>query len=470
MPAAIPLEAILEALPEAVVAADGTGQIVYASAAVERLLGWKASDLAARPLATILPGTALGACPRGESVPVIARARDGTEIALDVTSALRGDGADALLVAALRPQATERDLGGSQARHMKMQEIGRIGSWVSGLGDGDGLVWSDETYRIFGMPVGAPLLVESFFERVHPEDRAAIRENVQRALVGGGPYRIEHRIIRPSGEVRWVRESADVEFDGDGRPLRLMGVVQDVTEAHLAKEALERAVRARDIFLSIASHELKTPLTPLTLQLQSIDRLARKTQGALPVTTVLEKVAKAEKQVAHLSRLVEDLLFVARATEDGLELAPEPLDLSALVAEVAERFRPAFEAVGAALSVETPGPVPSMWDRLRLDQALSNLLGNALKYGRGQPVSVVLRASDEEASLSVRDRGIGIAPEDCERIFGRFERAVSDRNYGGFGLGLWIARQVVEAMGGEVEVASRLGEGSTFTVTLPRRC
>ena len=145
------------------------------------------------------------------------------------------------------------------------------------------------------------------------------------------------------------------------------------------------------------------------------------------------------------------------------------MELSALVREVAERFEPELTRAGSALRLHMSAETGGQWDRLRLDQVVTNLLSNAVKYGRGNPIQVETEATGGQVRLFVKDGGIGIASEDLSRLFNRFERAVSERNYGGFGLGLWITRQIVEAMGGRIHVTSQLGVGSTFTVELPRQ-
>jgi signal transduction histidine kinase len=174
------------------------------------------------------------------------------------------------------------------------------------------------------------------------------------------------------------------------------------------------------------------------------------------------------RQVKRQVQLVTELLDVSRISAGRLELNLEPLDLGALVREVAERFEPELERTDTDLKLVLAPGACGHWDRLRLDQVLTNLLSNAVKYGRGQPVHVELTATEQRVRLDVRDGGIGIAAEHLSRLFHRFERAVSERHYGGFGLGLWIARQIVEAMGGHITVHSNLGVGSTFTVELPR--
>jgi signal transduction histidine kinase len=242
---------------------------------------------------------------------------------------------------------------------------------------------------------------------------------------------------------------------------------QSAENARLYREA-QKAVRMRDEFLSVASHELKTPLTPLHLKLQGIKREAeRSPEGRMPGTQVVRAVEGAEQQVRKLAVLVSELLDVARLTENRLTLALEKVDVSQVLGEVTARFAPEAVRAECPLRVDTPAGVVGQWDRQRLEQIVTNLLTNALKYGAGRPVSLSARAVGHQAWLQVRDEGIGIAPENLGRIFGKFERAVPERHYGGLGLGLYIAQQLAHAMGGEIRVDSRVGEGSVFTVVLP---
>jgi len=173
--------------------------------------------------------------------------------------------------------------------------------------------------------------------------------------------------------------------------------------------------------------------------------------------------------VRKLADLIRDLLDVSRLAHGKLSLNPEDVDLAALTREVTAGLAPEAERAGCALEVHEAGPLVGHWDRMRLEQVLSNLLTNALKYGAGQPIRVDVRAEAEEAVLEVRDGGIGIEEEHLARIFGKFERAVSERHYGGLGLGLYITQQVVQAMGGSIQVESQPGHGATFRVRFPRR-
>ncbi len=230
-------------------------------------------------------------------------------------------------------------------------------------------------------------------------------------------------------------------------PLVLAGAVAD----------RQRAVRARDDFIAVAAHELRTPLTALEMQLELLERAIKKDPGA----PVLDRVHKIVGSSRRLERLVNQLLDVSRITAGRLHLDPEPVDLGALVREVAARVGEGNTPVVVSGVEEVRG----RWDRLRLDQVVANLVGNAVKYGHGKPVEVELQ-QDGDAILRVTDHGIGIEPERQKRLFQKFERAVG-REFGGFGLGLWITRQIVEACGGSIQLWSEVGQGSVFTVRLP---
>jgi signal transduction histidine kinase len=243
-----------------------------------------------------------------------------------------------------------------------------------------------------------------------------------------------------------------------------------VDNARLLREARE-AVRLRDEFLGIASHELKTPLTPLHLKVQllhkQVEVLAANGQ---PVSAerVSETLDVVQRQVRKLTSLVDNLLDVSRITAGRLRLELEEMDLASVAAEILYRFAPSAAQLGCSLELHAPLPVVGRWDRLRLEQVVTNLVSNALKYGAGKPVCVTVEAEGRTARLTVKDSGIGISAQDLPRIFERFERAVSDRHYGGLGLGLYITRQIVEAFGGTVSATSQPGVGSTFVLELPR--
>jgi PAS domain S-box-containing protein len=283
-------------------------------------------------------------------------------------------------------------------------------------------------------------------------------------------------VQRADGTRVWLSVNAQPLFEPDGHtPAGVVSSFFDVTErirseeerVRLLQEAQE-AVRARDEFLSIASHELRTPLTPLNLKLHTLLRAAEATPDAgVPAARVAADVHVAQRQVRKLADLIRDLLDVSRLVHGKLSLNLEDVDLAALAREVTAGLAPEAARVGCAVEVHAAGALVGRWDRLRLEQVLTNLLTNAVKYGSGQPIRVDVRAEGGGAVLVVRDQGIGIETEHLERIFGRFERAVSERHYGGLGLGLFITEQIVRALGGTITVESQPGQGATFRVHLP---
>ncbi|WP_163869524.1 sensor histidine kinase [Myxococcus eversor] len=240
-----------------------------------------------------------------------------------------------------------------------------------------------------------------------------------------------------------------------------------VDNARLYREA-RRSVRLRDEFLAVASHELKTPLTPLQLRLQWLRRQTRKDRPYLPTPMVISQLDVVQRQVDKLSGLVHGLLDVSRLSSGRLVLHREDVDLEAVARAVKDQLAVPASQAGSPVSVSVRGDVHGHWDRVRLEQVLTNLLANAVKYGAGHPVHIALRGEAERVVLRVEDAGIGIASEYQSHIFERFGRAVSERHYGGLGLGLYITRQIVEAHGGDIQVRSEPELGSRFEVTLPR--
>jgi len=167
--------------------------------------------------------------------------------------------------------------------------------------------------------------------------------------------------------------------------------------------------------------------------------------------------------------LDEGLLDASRLAEGPLALDREEVEVGTLVASVADRMRESAATAGSALHVEVGAPISGRWDRFRIEQVVGNLIGNAIKYGAGRPIDVSASPSAGKAVIAVSDQGVGISPEDQRRVFERFARLTPGRDYGGFGLGLWISRTIVEAHGGTIAVSSQLGNGASFVVQLPLR-
>jgi signal transduction histidine kinase len=278
-------------------------------------------------------------------------------------------------------------------------------------------------------------------------------------------------------------ESFDVIRFRDGRwferfskpqriELRTVGRVwsfRDITQRRQFEDALQRSVRARDEFLSIASHELYTPIHSLTL---AVDALAQhRLDHSLTPEQYARMINLATRQVERLTKLVGTLLDVTRVDADQLVLARELVDLGDLVTSVAESFASEVARQERQLIVKAQAGVRGNWDRSRLEQVLTNLMSNAIKFGQGNPVEIALSREDgptgARAVVRVVDHGIGIDPADIHRLFDRFARAVPSSHFGGLGLGLYVSRMIVHAHGGTLDVTSELGHGSTFTMSLP---
>lgn len=228
---------------------------------------------------------------------------------------------------------------------------------------------------------------------------------------------------------------------------------------------LRKAVAARDEFIAVVAHELRNPMTPIVGQVELLLARAQREGASAAMVAGLQRL---EFAVSHYVRRASTLLDVSRVNTDNLRLEPSTFDMAELVAQTTLHYRLLAERAGSALQCRAQSPVIGTWDRLSAEQVMDNLVSNAIRYGAGEPIVIGLEQAPAGIVLSVRDQGIGIAPEAQARIFERFGQADGGRTNGGFGVGLWLVRRLVEAQGGRVEVHSEPGRGSTFTVRLPR--
>lgn len=306
---------------------------------------------------------------------------------------------------------------------------------------------------------------------LHPDDAervvAAWREGIERQQ----PWLCEYRMRRKDGAYRWHLGGMVPVCAQNGEVIRWVGSATDIDDQKRVlaerEDLLRRtqdAVQGREVFLAVAAHELRTPLTPLRLQIDTLLRALR-SPSAFQTERVQRGLEVASRQIHRLQLLVEALLDVSRIASGRIELAEDEVDLVMLANEIVERHRP--EGAPGQLRLQTPESLRVRTDRMRVEQVLTNLVTNALKYGRGRTVRVKLTREGDDVHLVVQDEGLGISAEDSERIFERFERASGNLPHGGLGLGLWIVRQIITTMGGSIEVASELGRGSTFTVVWP---
>ncbi len=252
-----------------------------------------------------------------------------------------------------------------------------------------------------------------------------------------------------------------------GEPALALLTFLDITRQKQSEVELREAMEARDEFFSIATHELKDPLFALQLSIQLLRHAAQK-QGEIP-GHVSQHLEVSHRQADRLAQLIDNLLDVSRIANHRLRLDVEALDLCELARDVVARLQPKARAAETTIEADVSEPVIGYFDRMKIEQVLGNLLTNAIKYGGGRPVRVRIRGDDETAILEVQDEGPGIAPADQERIFRRFERASDKHRSQSLGLGLYIVRSLVEAHGGTIALRSAPGQGTTFTITLPRK-
>lgn len=293
------------------------------------------------------------------------------------------------------------------------------------------------------------------------------------ARAGGVAHDIGWR-VRKDGSHFWAHVTITALYGPGGELYGFTKMVRDLTERVEAEAqaaayaAAKKAIQVRDDFLSIAAHELRTPLTAGQLQLQSVQRLTQADPSEWKHARIAAGVTAAIRSGRQLADLVETLLDVSRIASNRIRLTLAEFDLVEACREAMERLGEMIAQAGCEVRFSAPDEVVGRWDRLRIEQVLMNLLSNACKYAPGSVVHVGVEAGAEGVVIAVRDDGPGIAQQHVERIFERFERAVSTSNYAGLGLGLYVTRQIAEVHGGRIEVETREGVGSTFRVYLPR--
>jgi PAS domain S-box-containing protein len=301
---------------------------------------------------------------------------------------------------------------------------------------------------------------------IHAEDEAAV-ETAYRALAGGTPYEIEYRIVRPDGDTRWVAERAFTVRDTRDRIYRLAGIVNDISERKANEMMLRDADRRKDEFLAMLAHELRNPLAPIRNAIELLD------PSRAPAPQDFETMrAVIGRQVRHLSRLVDDLLDVARITQGKITLRQENVSLAAAIEAAIETVAPALDKKAHTLKTEMPDDsLYVIGDGVRIAQVLGNILSNAVKYTpQGGEILIDVRESDEVVQIAVRDNGVGMSAETIPVIFELFVQSQNslERSEGGLGIGLPLARTLVELHGGQLEAFSGgPGHGSEFIVSLP---
>ncbi len=329
--------------------------------------------------------------------------------------------------------------------------------------------WNPGAIRIKGY-TPEEIIGRHFSTFYPPEDVADGKcERELSTAITEGKFEEEGWRVRKDGSRFWASVVIEPMKDADGTLLGFAKVTRDLTERRIADaERLrlaqaQEAVRLRDEFLSIASHELKTPLTGMQLQLQS---LLLSSHGADEKLRL--RAERAVRSGQRLSDLIDTLLDVSRIATGHLTLTRESFELGDCAADVAERFREQVIQAGSTIEVHRERSTAGQWDRLRVEQVISNLIGNALKYAAGSSIDISVSGSADEAVLVVSDQGPGISQADQSRVFQRFERAASAMHYGGMGLGLYVTNQICQAHGGSIAIEAVVPHGARFVVRLPK--
>jgi PAS domain S-box-containing protein len=605
------LAGIINSAMDAIITLDGGQRISMFNPAAERMFGYRAEEMLGERIDRLIPERLRQAHSRhmqrfaledvtsrdmGSLGELSALRRDGREFPIEASISKSEVDGERIFTIILRDTSERRYA--AQALHdreedlQRAQSVGRIGSWRLDVRS-NALTWSHETHRIFGVPEGTPMTYEFFLSCVHPDDRSYVDRKWQAALLGGGPYDIEHRLLLPDGKVKWVREKAELEVDAGGnllggfgitqdisdikaaekalrdseerlrwalegygggawdwdlvdgcawwstemyalwgvepgtrmclenslalvheldrervaatvqscidghreyqcefrirhaalgerwmasrgyviyeeagRPLRFVGITQDTTERKKVEAQLREADQRKDEFLAMLSHELRNPLVPI--------RNAAHVLGLLDIHEPRLRWAQdlIERQVSHLTRLVDELLDLSRIARGKISIKKTRIAIADLLRQSCESVQPLMMAKGHQLVVRAPaGEIALQGDLVRLIQVLQNLLTNAAKYtpDKGH-IELAAWREGKEVVIQVRDDGMGIPANLLPGVFELFRQGerTLDRAQGGLGIGLTLVHRLVELHGGRVEASSDgPGRGAVFSIHLP---
>jgi PAS domain S-box-containing protein len=380
---------------------------------------------------------------------------------------------------ALRVAAAEDALRQSEERLRLAVEATELGTWDYQPSTGR-LDWSERCKALFGLPPHAEVTYPAFLARLHPEDRARVDASIQRSLdsASGGVYDDEYRTVGLVDAVeRWVRATGRTLFDDAGRPLRFVGTAQDIGQRkqldaerirlldaeRLARERAEAASRMREDLVAIVSHDLRNPLSSIAMSVS----LLRSTLPAESLGRAGKQLEIIARSAERMKRLISDLLDVASIDAGHLSVSTEPQPIDALLRDAVEMLQPLAADKSIHISLgETPEWLVAVADKERIIQVLSNLIGNAIKFTReGGSIVVAAQSHEGMVRVTVSDTGQGLSEEQMPHLFDRYWQARKDGRLG-IGLGLTIAKGIVEAHGGRIWAESVLGRGTTFSFTL----
>ncbi len=477
------LDSLSSLLPDGLLVVDRGFSIVIWNAAMETMSGLRGADLIGKQLFAVFPFLSETGEERMIREALAGRAAASKDRPFRFESTRRsgyfdahykpwtGTSGEVLGVVAVIRDITEAKaaslrIGETELRFKSMADVAPVLLWMSGL---DGLctffnqTWLDFTGRTMEEEWGV-----GWAEGVHFEDFQRCMDTYAKAFNERAIFEVEYRLRRHDGVYRWILDRGRPRYLPDGTFAGFIGSCVDITELKQLESDLRRAVRGRDEFLSIASHELRTPIAALRLYLENLCRTVEKGGDLDELQSRIDRYARgALDKTAYLTTMVNTLLDVSILSEGPLRVERESFDLAPAIRAVVDRLAEAARDARCDLRVSVDQDLTGTWDRMRVEQVLTNLISNALKYGAGQPVEIAASRGADGVRIAIKDHGIGIKAEDQPFVFERFSRFVSARNYGGFGLGLWISREIVVAHGGRITLESTSGGGTTFIVDLP---
>jgi PAS domain S-box-containing protein len=357
-------------------------------------------------------------------------------------------------------------LSSNEERLRMALEAGEMGTWDYNLVTGE-LNWDSRCRELFGLSQDADVNYDVFLKSVHPEDSETVHYAMQKALEGSdhGYYDTQYRAVGvEDGITRWIRAKGRVFFNGENVPVRFIGMVMDVSELMRSRRILEESIAEKNEFISIASHELKTPLTSLKAFVQLINEKLKQKDAEGSMAYYMKKVME---QVDKLNLLVSELLDLSKLESGKLRLNIQEFDFDKMVDDAIAMLQPSL--LTHTIVKEGSAGVPVSGDRQRLEQVLVNYLANAAKYSPGKDKIVVsVHRNSSNVTVAVTDQGIGIPKEKISRIFERFYRVEGIvHRFQGFGIGLYIASEIIKRHNGRVWLESEEGKGSTFYFSIP---
>lgn len=359
----------------------------------------------------------------------------------------------------------EEILSSKEERLRMAMEAGEMGAWDYDLVTGM-LDWNKRGRELFGLGPEDKVDYDVFVRALHPDDREHVYHEMQKALEGvnNGVLDTQYRVVNLNdGSTRWIRAKGRAVFNEEGIAVRFIGIVLDVTEVVRSRDILEEAIANKNEFFSIASHELKTPLTSLKAYVQLVNEKLQ--QQSEPST--LNYVRKVIEQVDKLNLLVSELLDLSKLEAGKLSFNMQEFDFDQMVEDAISVLQPSLKTHRIIKKGKAGTPVTG--DKQRLEQVLMNYLTNAVKYSPGkEKILVDIKNDGRELTVAVTDEGIGIPEAKLPRIFERFYRVEGIvHRFQGFGIGLYIASEIIKRHKGRVWLESREGKGSTFYFSIP---